>query len=544
MKLSLCILFLGLFAVSPALGQEPAPKRTDSRFVIDSCDDPNAGSCGDLDQVKSAGSRISFTIKIDRVVGETDSDGKLKYTQQMIENGVISQHVTLEISAFDIDSDFAENPECTPRERDRIQVNGQNIGENGAEAFLSGTTDAWRKVKFEIPIDLIRFGKWICDNQGNNCSWQGAGENYIDIDVSTAAPQPYQCGDITVNWKAKVDWGAISVKALYPVIMLHGYDSDGAFWTRQNFIQPFRNQKILYDDSINFPFNGKGSIVFDSLVMKSSIDEIARQKYHVNHVHLVAHSIGGLASRVYITSQPPKIAILTLASLSTPHHGTVLADFSLDFDEVGLLGAPFSGEDIVSGFILFVIQFYTRGDEALKNMRVRYLKNDFNPNPQNALPSLMKVDDEETPVRYFSFGADANLNNNYTRNNDPINGSAIIEGNEMADSPFEGRFQGRRAAERAYDLLHKNAETIVRYNKVPILDKLIPGIVEFIPNQPNQRPNNSVNDLFVTVGSSRYENPPSGAAFETQPRELHNHRRIAQPDIAQKVITLIKSVQP
>ena len=543
MKLHLCVLLSALCLASLVYGQEPAPKKTDSNFVINSCDGEDADACGNLDQTIPAGGRISFKIKIDRVVGKTDNDGKLLDVQQLIDNGVISPFVTLKLSAFDIDSDFAEKPECTPRERDRIKINGQNIGQNGAEVFLTGTTDKWKTVSYKVPVDLIRFGKWICVD--DTCSWQGAGANEIDIDVSTAAPQPYQCasdgGNTTVEWAAKVDWGAINFNALYPVIMLHGYDSDSGFWTRQNFVQPFNNQKILYDNSINFRSMGKKSIFVNSEEMKTLIDRLARDQYHVKHFHLVAHSIGGLASRDFIDARPPRMAILSLTTLSTMHHGTVLADFSLDLDEVGPLGAALSGDDVLTGLVLFFTSFASRGDEALRTMRVRFVKDSFNPG--NDLPSAMKVDNEETSVKYFSFGADANLNNNYT-SNDPINGRAIIEENEFADSPYADRFLGRRIAEGAYNLLHKRSETKINYNKVPILNKLVPGVVEFIESNPIQRPVNSVNDLFVTVGSTKYDQPSSGAAFITQPTELRNHRRISQPDIAQKVITLIKSAQP
>lgn len=538
MKTILCFLLVTLFAIPAAFGQQPAPKKTDSTFIAES---------GDLNVAKSAGQTISFTIKIDRVVAETDSDGGLPSANisQLFGNKIIKDQVTLTISAYDVDRDYAEFRNCTPREFDRVKVNGYNIGTDNAEVFLDGTDKQWRKVSFQVPTQFIKFGKWMCDGNGENCSWQGEGINMIEITVSTAAPNPYQCGSTTVNWDTKVSWGAIKVKALYPVVMIHGYDSNNGFWTKHDFAGPFKEQKILFDASIALPNKGKGSVLTDSDSVKNSVSAIAAQ-FHVKHIHLVAHSKGGLIVRNYVANSPPGIAILSVTTLSTMHHGTVIADFSLDFDEVTWLGAAFSGVDVVSGLVLFFISAkVARTDEALKFMRVSYVEKTFNPG--NKLPDKMSVDDEETNVSYFSFGADANLNKNFTGGQppfgDPVNGSAIIEPNEVAGSAFEGKTLGNLAAGRSYDLLYKYATTHVKYIKVPILNKRIPTTVSFDKVLEVERPDNTINDFFVTVQSTRYTQSFAGATFLTQPLENRNHQLIADPDIARKVITKIKSAQ-
>ncbi|MBP6824804.1 MAG: hypothetical protein KA368_24875, partial [Acidobacteria bacterium] len=204
MKTILCAIFVTLFAIPVAFGQEPAPKKTDSTFITE----PNG-----LNVPTSAGQTINLQIKIDRVVGRTDGEGILQDdVAELSQNGVIERKVTLTISAYDVDRDFAEFPQCTPREFDRVKVNGHNIGDNGTEVFLDGTDKQWRKVSYKVPAEFIKFGIWTCDANGENCSWQGEGINMLEITVSTAAPNTYTCGSTMVTWDTKVGWGAISFK--------------------------------------------------------------------------------------------------------------------------------------------------------------------------------------------------------------------------------------------------------------------------------------------------------------------------------------------
>lgn len=535
MKQALCLTLIVLFVSSFAFGQEPAPKKTDSTFVTDS--DVN------LDVSRSAGQTITFAIKIDRVVGETDGDGKLldANVQQLIDNQVIEEYVKLKISAFDIDRDYAENPECTPRQFDRIKVNGQNIGTNGAEVFLNGTDRQWRIITYQVPVRLIRFGKWMCEGQGSNCNWQGEGENQIQIEVSTAAPQPFPCTDtLTVNWTAKVDWGAISFKALYPVFLIHGYSSDGNFWSRpeHNFAQTLKDKKMLYDNSISFPNRGKNDVFSDAYDMKNKIQDAIENKYHVKHIHIVAHSKGGLVSRDYLgTFILPNFAVASLTTLSTMHKGTAQADYSLDLREIGVGGAFRTGDTLGEDIKLVIARYFAREDAATANMRVKHVRDVFNPRNEPKLPAKMKAYDREVTVKYHSYGADANSDDSV----DPNGGEPTISDQEAAHSPFVdkaiiGPLFGRRAAEEAYRFLWKYAETRVEYEikdgkQVPVrLFRVDDGF-------------RNLNDFLVTTLSSVFASP----AHITSRHEgdiKANHPMIAKPSTATAVIDVIKSANP
>ena len=54
-------------------------------------------------------------------------------------------------------------------------------------------------------------------------------------------------------------------------------------------------------------------------------------EFGAKHAHLVAHSKGGLDVREFLASTiPPNFGVLSLTTLSTPHHGSVGADYALD----------------------------------------------------------------------------------------------------------------------------------------------------------------------------------------------------------------------
>lgn len=291
MKLILCMITVSLTA-SVVLGQPAAPKKTDASFVI------KAGEtgAGELGSEVKAGRNITFTLKIDRVVGKTDGQGNLESPTTLIANGVVPEFVTLKLTAYDVDSGNEEVPNCRPREFDEIFINGQKIGKNGESVYLSGKDRAWRTNTFEVPTSIIRFGKF------QNDQWQGAGENDFEIRVSTRAPSKYSCSPTPderydIEWSAKVQWAAISFKAMYPVVMIHGGRSGPEFFTNHSFISPFIQDGIPFDSGLQMDQRGTLPIADNGNKLSQEIPRIAKEKFHVKHLHIIAHSRGGLDSR-------------------------------------------------------------------------------------------------------------------------------------------------------------------------------------------------------------------------------------------------------
>src|SRR5204862_2296448 len=55
------------------------------------------------------------------------------------------------------------------------------------------------------------------------------------------------------------------------------------------------------------------------------------KEFGARHGHIIAHSKGGLDTRDFLARTiPANFGVLSLITLSTPHHGSVGADYSLD----------------------------------------------------------------------------------------------------------------------------------------------------------------------------------------------------------------------
>ncbi|KAI0395462.1 putative triacylglycerol lipase [Xylariaceae sp. FL0594] len=101
-------------------------------------------------------------------------------------------------------------------------------------------------------------------------------------------------------------------------------------------------------------------------------------------VNIVAHSMGGLDARYMISHlRPANVAVRSLVTVASPHHGSSFADF--------LLGKI--GTDRLPAIYKFIER---TGMEtgAFEQLTTTYLANDFNP----------KTPDDPA-VRYYSYGA-------------------------------------------------------------------------------------------------------------------------------------------
>ena len=92
------------------------------------------------------------------------------------------------------------------------------------------------------------------------------------------------------------------------------------------------------------PLTDSGHLVFKSEV--PAVESIAvgaealrleidgfRAEAGVDKVHIIAHSMGGLDSRYLISSLGYGDNVISLSTISTPHHGTPLADLALGLQE-------------------------------------------------------------------------------------------------------------------------------------------------------------------------------------------------------------------
>jgi triacylglycerol lipase len=286
-------------ATGPRTSPFDPPKASDHSFITDAAPGLDTGCT-----YRSRGPLL-FNIEITRHVGELNPDGTLKNAAALVAAGLLSPTATLVQPAFDVDSG-AVVPPYQP-ERDRISFNGEAIG------FLSGENNEWKLNSFEIPIEKVKFAA-----RGAIGSMPAPAINQVRIDIDTA--------NSAEVWCTAIDWSAQSFKAMSPIILIHGNNSNSGFFDRQGFTGQLQTQKLVYDNSINLPTT---TVAANGSQLNNLIPGIVKS-FGVDSVHLVVHSKGGLDSREYLANYQPAhdrdFKILSYTSLSTPHNGSVGAD--------------------------------------------------------------------------------------------------------------------------------------------------------------------------------------------------------------------------
>jgi triacylglycerol lipase len=275
------------------------PSSNDRTFVTD------GGSKLDTGCIFRSSGPIIFNVEIDRHVGKLKADGTLENAAELVKAGLLSPTATLIMPAFDVDSSAVVSG--TQPERDRVSFNGQVLG------FLTGSNDTWVLNRFEVPIEKVKFAV-----RGANGASPSAALNEVKIDIDTA--------NSSEAWCTSIDWGSQSFKAMSPIILVHGNNSDGKFFERRGFTKELESRKLLFDDSINLDTN---TIAINAAKLNELIPAIVKS-FGVDSVHLIAHSKGGLDSREYLATYQPghdsDFKVLSYTSLSTPHNGSVGAD--------------------------------------------------------------------------------------------------------------------------------------------------------------------------------------------------------------------------
>ena len=483
----------------------PTPTPRDSEFVVDTSPGLDTGC-----QFRSQGS-LKFTIPVTRVVGGSDlgavdGDGKLLHPQQLIDNGVINKDAVLTMPAFDVDFNTPTSGSDQP-ERDRILFNGQPIGNLGAEAYLDGENNKWRMNKLKVPISQIRFAR-------ENGLSPIPGQNQIEILIDQA--------NIANNkelWCTSVDWASLKINALYPVVMVHGNGESGAFWDRLNFTKQFHDQGVPYSHDINMPTT---YIVFNSAILTAQIPPILL-KFGVDHIHIICHSKGGLDTRAFLKFLPTQdapIAVVSMTTLSTPHHGSSLADYLRDSRGANALLST-SPERVLAA------QHDGDYNEGRQNLTTEFVER-FN--TQNLpLPQSFVVKGEKTTVQYFSMGADANANDS------TFLGRPTITADELAGTgQTSNEYLQLMGGTLVYRILYDVAST--RWVWVNVLGKRYRAVIE------TQNTTHRLNDMLVTIWSS---NIGPFVALYPEPDEIkRNHATIANEAMGLLVLTLIRNAQP
>jgi hypothetical protein len=306
---------------------------------------------------------------------------------------------------------------------------------------------------------------------------------------------------------------SLSVKLMSPIILIHGNDSDGGFFTRQGFTGRLDEKHLVWDASIQLPTS---TIEANGLALGSGIPAIAASR-GVDSVHLVAHSKGGLDAREYlavsyqsgrckggpnpgnecdtnaecgsggICKRP--LDVLSLTTLSTPHNGSILADVSMTYAEAAKVasGTEFMNFPAMSELLTWLFP----PDEGRPSLTTGSCA-DFNSRNTAPLPHS---------TVYNTTAADADKNNSAS-----IDSLTEISGFSAESLKFWGFSQAfpitaMYSVDRFYQILRKVTTVTVTYDTPPGWQPGYGPILATITGVENGV--QYANDTFVTIRSAK-----------------------------------------
>lgn len=121
-------------------------------------------------------------------------------------------------------------------------------------------------------------------------------------------------------WQAPARAG---VPPALPVLLVHGYGGNGAYWTL--LAARLKQAHVSYAAIDLEPMT---AAIDDYAAQLAEAVETLKRRSGAARVIIVAHSMGGLAARAYLR-QYGQAGVARLITLGTPHHGTGLAGFGI-----------------------------------------------------------------------------------------------------------------------------------------------------------------------------------------------------------------------
>ena len=304
-RLPLYILLLlvpAALLAQPHTGTSPFPPREedDTRFVVD------AGSGLDTGCTFRSGGPLRIHLMIKRFVGPVGADGTLSDPSGMIALGLISQKAHIRLPAFDVDVNGNPSDPSVPPEVDRILFNGHDLG------TLTGDNNIWKLNEFDVPIAWVKF-----PSAGSAGSAPSPADNLIEILIDEAS-------GADENWCTSIDWVEIEFTAIAPIFLVHGTHAQSDTWD-PNFTAFFGASGAPWSNDINL--QADGSILGNGTLLANRLLALATS-FGAKKCHIIAHSKGGLDTRAYLNNHydPGKLKVLSVYTLSTPHHGTIVSD--------------------------------------------------------------------------------------------------------------------------------------------------------------------------------------------------------------------------
>jgi triacylglycerol lipase len=466
------------------------PERDDVVFTVD------VDSGLDTGCTYRSGGPLRIKLPIDRYIGEVNPDGTLADPGLLKAANIISGKARLRMPAFDVDSSTSL-PSPRASEVDKVFFNGHDLSKP-----LTGVDNQWIMNNLEVPIEWIKFPQ-----RGSPGTKPVAVENEIRIDIDTANTS---IGEQV--WCTSIDWAALEFKAMAPLLLVHGTNAQSDTWQPPTspITTTLETLKIPFDHRINLVANG--SVDGNARLLAGRVRDLALS-FGVKKVHIVAHSKGGLDARRYLSTyyNPDEVRVLSLQTLSTAHHGIVLADIMIVRDTV---------EEAESA------------DEDLNDfLDLEWYRN----NLSSAGPQRPAIDEQQTAtaaafnaanplpagVRFWTYGADADVNND-----------GRITDAEAAGSGIPSGFP-TYAAQISHRILRNVSNVTVTYRTNFF------GLNEWDEVSPVATTTPQDNDLVVTDRSAHHPR----AISHTGPLD-RNHSTIKDGTTIDAVLAKIRSAFP
>jgi hypothetical protein len=490
---------------------------------------------------------IQYTdvVPIATVVGQgvsgvdVDQNGKLLNPSALKANGVVSETVEVRLH---LGSVFSVPNVCTTHPPPTIEYD-MTLNGTWTEHFSRNLYRPFDAV-FKVPADAFRFGTRNVGGipiPGMNQFVVAA--NVAQIQAAWNAYESSAYGQVP-----KID---VKFSAMAPIVLVHGIQTGPWWWGPHpstadpcgpkpghgefdggfNFVQtlqlagaPFvcKTVRISPGDP------GNASIENGRDQLKSLLTQITNE-FGTNHVHLVGHSKGGFWIRAALPSLAVglNIGVYSATTISTPHHGSVLADFQVlaHRDDVVV------SFNLSSDIQLIVAATRRMGADVLdlRTSVAESVNRQIGPPPlEYVVEDVDSGDDVTDQPTYFGMGADADVNGNGRID------AAANPGDEGYPSPpyfFLLRGFKTATANARYQFLRNVGLVSLRVGVRGLEIQTVPDV------QPHK------NDLSVTTESAKFTGftPILNGTNDYFP---YNHTGLGRPEIATQVLQGIRQAQP
>jgi len=214
--------------------------------------------------------------------------------------------------------------------------------------------------QFYIAVSLLFF--LFCGCKSASKSAAGANHGFPAGRVGTGV-------DLDNLPKEQEHFDKLTLK--YPVVLVHGIakrdHEDADPWGRIPRILREKGVEVYFGNT-----DAWGTIESNAEMLKTTVDKILKETGK-EKVNLIAHSKGGLDSRYMIWKYNYEGKTASLTTISTPHHGAVLADLILNLKTLHTKAAKKSLEDLEKLYHDIYPDIYTAGYD----LTTTYMK-DFN----------------------------------------------------------------------------------------------------------------------------------------------------------------------